>query len=44
MYIIAFVEMYNWRSKKLVYKIYGLVKFEKYLISKAENSLNLAGQ
>ncbi len=44
MYIGAFVEIYNWRSRGLVHKTYGIVKLEKYLIFKAENPLNLGGQ
>lgn len=40
-YIKAFIEIYNWQNKKLVYKIYRIVKLEKYLILNAENPLNL---
>ena len=44
MYTGAFVEICNWRSKKLVHKIYGIVELKKYPILKAENFLNLGGQ
>ncbi len=42
-YTKAFVEIYNWRYRKLVYKTHEIVELEKYLISKAENGLNLGG-
>lgn len=41
MYIRIFVKIYNQHNKRLVYKIYEIVKFEKYLISKVEKPLNL---
>ena len=41
MYIRAFIEIYNWRFRRLVYKTHGIVKLEKYLISRLENPLNL---
>ncbi len=44
MYTGVFIEIHNWRSKELVYKTHGIVELEKYLISKAENPLNLDGQ
>ena len=44
MYIRAFVEIYNSRSKRLVHKTHGMVELKEYPISKAENSLNLGGQ
>ena len=44
MYIRAFVKIYNWQNRKLVHEIHGIVKLEKYPISKAKNSLNLGGQ
>ena len=44
MYTGAFVEIYNWRSRGLVHKTHGMVKLEKYSISRAEKPLNLGGQ
>ena len=44
MYTGAFVEIYNWRFRGLVHETHGMVEFEKYPISKAENPLNLSGQ
>ena len=44
MYTKAFVEIYNWRYKELIYKTHGIVKLEKYSISRAKNSLNLSSQ
>ena len=44
MYTRALVEVYNWHSRNLVYKIHEIIKLEKYLISKAGNPLNLGGQ
>ncbi len=44
MYTGAFVEIYNWRSKRLVHKIHGIVELEKYPISRAKNPLNLGDQ
>ena len=35
--------IYNWRSKKLVYKTYGMIELEKYPILGTENPLNLGG-
>ena len=43
-YIGAFVEIYNWRSRKLVHKTHGIVELEKYPILRAEKPLNLGGQ
>ena len=43
-YTRVFVEIYNWCSRRLVHKTYGIVKLEKYPISRTENSLNLDGQ
>lgn len=43
-YIIIFVEIYNWQSKELVHKTYGIIKLKKYPISKIENFLNLGNQ
>ena len=44
MYTKAFLEIYNWYFRGLVYKTYGIVKLEYYLISKVENPLNLSSQ
>ena len=44
MYTRAFVEIQNWRSRELVHETYGIVELEKYLILRAEKSLNLGGQ
>ena len=44
MYIGAFVEIYNWRFRKLVHKTHGMVKLEKYLILRVKTPLNLGGQ
>ena len=44
MYTGAFVEIYNWRSRGLVHETHGMVKLEKYPISRAEKPLNLGGQ
>ena len=44
MYTKAFVEIYNWCYRKLVYEIHGIVKFEKYPIPRAKNLLNLSSQ
>lgn len=44
MYIGAFIEIYNWRYKRLGYKTHEIVKLEKYPISKAKNFLNLGSQ
>ena len=43
-YTGAFVEIYNWRSGKLVHKTHGMIELEKYPISRAEKPLNLDGQ
>ena len=43
MYTKIFIEIYNWRSRKLVYKTHAMIKLEKYPISRAENSFNLDG-
>ena len=44
MYTRAFVEIYNRRSRGLVHEIYKIVELEKYLISRAKNSLNFNSQ
>lgn len=41
MYTGVFVEVYNWRNRRLVYETHGMVELEKYPISRTENSLNL---
>ena len=41
-YIGTFVEIYNWRSRKLVHKTHEIVEFKKYPILRAENLLNLS--
>ena len=43
-YIRGFVKIYNWRFRRLVHETHGMVKLEKYLISKTENPLNLGNQ
>lgn len=43
-YIETFVQIYNWYSRRLVHKIHGMVKLEKYPISRVENPLNLRDQ
>ncbi len=43
-YTGAFVEIYNQRSRGLVYETHGMVELEKYPISRAENPLNLDSQ
>lgn len=40
----AFIEIYNWRSRRLVHKTHRMVKLEKYPISRTKNPLNLGGQ
>ena len=44
MYTGAFVEIYNCRFRGLVHKTHGMVKLEKYPISRAKKPLNLGGQ
>ena len=44
LYTGAFVKVYNWRSRKLVYETHEIVKLKKHQISKTENLLNLSGQ
>ena len=44
MYTGAFVEIYNWRSRELVYETHRMIKLKKYPISRVENPLNLSGQ
>ena len=44
MYIGAFIEIYNWRYRGLGREIHGMVKLEKYLISRIKNSLKLGSQ
>ena len=41
---MAFVKIYNWRFRGLVHKTHEMIKFEKYIISKTENPLNLGDQ
>lgn len=41
-YTGPFVEIYNWPNREQVHKSYRIVKLEKYLISRVENSLNLS--
>lgn len=41
MYTGKYIKIYNWQKKKQVYKTYEIVKFEKYLILRVENLLNL---
>ncbi len=43
-YTGAFVEIYNRRSRELVYETHRMIKLEKYPISRAENPLNPGGQ
>lgn len=43
-YIKLFIKIYNWHSRKIVYQIYRIVQFEKYLILKIKNSFNLGCQ
>lgn len=43
MYTRVFVELYNWRSRRLVHETYEIVKLEKYTILRAENCLNFGG-
>ncbi len=43
-YTRAFIEIYNWCYRGLVHETHGIVKLEKYPISRAENPLNLGGQ
>ena len=40
-YIRALVELYNWRNRGQVYKIYGMVKLEKIRALIVENPHNL---
>ena len=42
-YTGVFVEIYNWHSRRLVHKTHGMVKLEKYPISRIRNLLNLGG-
>ena len=44
MYTKAFIEIYNWQNGGLVHEIHGMVKHEKYLISRKKNLLNLRSQ
>ena len=44
MYSGAFVKIYNWRFRGLVYETHKIVKLKKYLISRTENLLNLGSQ
>lgn len=41
MHTKKFVKIYNWQSKKLVYKTHIIVEIEKYLILIGKNLLNL---
>lgn len=40
-YTRTFVEIYKQHNNRLVYRIYEMVEWEKYLISKLEKPLNL---
>lgn len=40
-YIGVFIEIYDWRNRKLAYETYEIVKLEKYLILRVESLLNL---
>lgn len=40
-YIRASVELYNWKNREQVHKIYGMVKFKKMCVLTTENSRNL---
>ncbi len=40
-YIGAFVELYNWRNRREVHEIYGIIELEKIHTSTAEHSRNL---
>ena len=44
MYSGAFIEIYNWHSRRLVHKTYRIVKLEKYPILRVENPLNFGDQ
>ena len=44
MYTRAFVKIYNQRYRRLVHETHEMVKFQKYLILRAENLLNLGSQ
>lgn len=41
MYTRTFILIYHWRYEKQVHEIYGMVKLQKYSISRVENFLNL---
>lgn len=41
-YTGTLVEFYNWKKCRQVYKIYGMVEFEKMHTSTAENFYNLS--
>ena len=43
-YTRAFVEIYNWHYKGLVYKTYGMIKLKNYAILKIEKLWNLGIQ
>ncbi len=43
-YTGAFVEIYNWRYRRLVHETHGIVELEKYPISRVENLLNPGNQ
>ena len=41
-YIEAFVEFYNWKNRRQVYKIYRIIKLEKICTLTVKNSHNLS--
>ena len=43
-YTKVFIEIYNWRYRKLVHETHKMIKLKKYPISQAENLLNLGSQ
>lgn len=44
MYTKAYIEIYNWHYKELVYETHRIVELEKYSILTAINFLNLGRQ
>ncbi len=40
-YIRSFVELYNWKNRKQVHEIYGMVELEKMCTSTTKNPYNL---
>ena len=43
-YIRIFIKIHNQQNRRLVYKTYRIVKFEKLLILRVKNPLNLKSQ